>query len=137
MRANKQAPSSSDFWVAYILGAYQGRVDLDNDPYAEEHDGGIGGRGDAGPYALVYRETVRDVIRDPWAGVTTSETDAWALTAVHEIAHQFRLQDNLSDGPLMSYVAMGTADTQAELDALQFSGTGLRKIAAVDLYGRN
>ncbi|MBI2571631.1 MAG: hypothetical protein HYV63_31865, partial [Candidatus Schekmanbacteria bacterium] len=137
VRANKQATSSSDFWVAYVLGAFQGRVDHDNDPYAEAHDGGIGGRGESGPFALVYRETVRDLIGDPWAGATTSEADLWALTAVHEIAHQFRLQDKQADGPLMNYDAVTTADTQAELDALQFSGTGLRKIAAVDLYGRN
>ncbi|MBI2571209.1 MAG: hypothetical protein HYV63_29750, partial [Candidatus Schekmanbacteria bacterium] len=134
VRANKQATSSPDFWVAYVLGAYQGRVDQDNDPYGEVAKGGIGGRDNTGPYALVYRETVRELITDP--GVTVSEANLWALAAVHEIAHQFGLKDNLEYGPLMSYDAMFTADTPAEVEALQLSGVGMRKVVSVDLFGR-
>ncbi|MBI2570107.1 MAG: hypothetical protein HYV63_24155 [Candidatus Schekmanbacteria bacterium] len=140
VRANKQAPSSPDFWVAYVLGAFQGRVDKDADPDREDWILGFGGRGlNSGPYALLYRESVRDVVLAPVAGVTTAEANLWALTAVHEIAHEFGLvdKDKGDDGPLMDSVALLTADTQAEVDSLQLNGVGLRKIASVDLYGRN
>ncbi|MBI2566811.1 MAG: hypothetical protein HYV63_07265 [Candidatus Schekmanbacteria bacterium] len=140
VKANKQAPSSPDFWVAYVLGAFQGRVDKDADPDREDWILGFGGRGSSsGPFALLYRESVRDVVVAPGSGVTTSEADLWRLVAVHEVAHEFGLldKDKGDDGPLMNNVAVLTADTPAEVEALQFNGVGLRKIVAAELYGRN
>ncbi len=84
---NSRQYNSNRFWVAYVLGAFQGWKARDMDPNSEIYgtpgpqagvtDGGAGG-------SLIYLETIRDgspFLADP--SVAATEQD----TVVHEVGH--------------------------------------------------
>jgi len=75
--------NSAPFWVAYVLGAFQGESGTDNDPDAE--DPAITGRTcnpDGG--SLIYLEVIKDCSREPPPfDATAKEQD----TVVHEVGH--------------------------------------------------
>jgi hypothetical protein len=137
VRANKQSMSSSDFWVIYQLGAFQQSVYRDTDPNDEYGQGGVSSiysdaRDDAEAGTMLFRETQRDA---KLAGLLVSETNLWRLASVHESGHEFGLFDGDVDGPLMNDSNIRAAVTQAQVDALVFSGEGLKKITRKSFPG--
>lgn len=77
---------SSDFWVAYIQGAYEGNLTKDNDPDGEVAVAGI--YKDSGPeYAFVFIEVIRVLcVEHAW-----DQTVMERRTTLHEIGHEFEL----------------------------------------------
>ncbi len=77
-----------NFWVAYVLGAFQPPKAVDNDPNAEPSGDGVtpstGG-------SLIFLETLKDSIRE-WNSAAPpadriTETDYERDTVVHEVGH--------------------------------------------------
>jgi hypothetical protein len=111
IQANRQSRSTSGFWVVYLLGAYQPRVDLDADPNFEfiiengQVEGPVVGTSVNSPDnskdgSLIFMGTLRDVTRrNPT--VTITEPNLKSIAAVHESAHEFKLDDTPTDGSIM------------------------------------
>lgn len=72
--------NSASYWVAYVLGAFQGPVDEDTDPDSESvlegHTRPYGG-------SVVFIESNRDVAIQDGTAPATEEED----TVVHEVGH--------------------------------------------------
>jgi hypothetical protein len=112
---------ADDFWVVYVLGAYQPRIDVDNDPEAEAvwfaqttpPTGSIPFQGSA-----VYLETIRDFC---------AENPVWDASYVeqqnvaHEVGHQVLESETHTDNTIMQdggpvapgYEHFGDADIAA------------------------
>ena len=143
IKANKQGVSTADFWVIYQLGAFQGRVDLDNDPDTELSGSGLTLKGTSGDFApaddkeagsLIFAEVCKDQSVLNQAHLSFAN---WKkVVSVHEAAHSFDLDDGPSDGSLFVYTTIFNATTQADMDALTISGTGLKKIISKNFPGR-
>jgi len=90
------------YWVAYIQAAYQGDTRWDGDPDAEQESdsfllGVTAGFSDGGKQAnigsLIFQEAIRDLgLVRAWR--PTEEQLVRQRTVVHEIAHQFALEDD-------------------------------------------
>jgi len=146
----RQSVIDRDFWVAYILGAYQPTLVEDGD----HPDGGFGvffvpgltipvvdptvvlaGNNTAHfsqtEASFVFRETARD-----WAvhlgEDSMSEDDLWAAASTHEILHQFGLQDPFrgkpNHGTIMDIEEVAASD--AELSTLGVNRDGYLLIRA-------
>ena len=88
----KNSTSATDFWVIYIMGAFQGHQDADNDPDSESGQGGSSGPNDS----VIYLETIRDRAAENAQNQVTLERQIVG----HEVGHQFGLgHDN---GKIMS-----------------------------------
>jgi predicted Zn-dependent protease with MMP-like domain len=74
--------NSESFWVAYLLGAFQGPEDRDNDPSAESGTMGATPSDDTGG-SLIYLETILDVSDERSWDASANERD----TVVHEVGH--------------------------------------------------
>ena len=87
---------ASDFWVAYILTAYQAQPTQDYDPDGSSEWGPHGVNGGGSSYrrgALFFPESLRDYARQ--RGHSGAEQTTLEMrSVVHEIGHQFGLQDN-------------------------------------------
>jgi hypothetical protein len=132
---HKATRSEPGFWVVYQLGAFQSHVEQARDP--DDDSGAAGGvtiavdsanAGNAG--SAVFAETLRDLSE----GAARPAFVLWRqLTSIHEAGHQFGLEDQDSHGTLMGATLGGdshilNAETQADADALAFSGAALRRI---------
>ena len=104
---NKDAPnSSSGHWEAYLYGAYEPALGIDNDPDSEDSQGGST-RCSYSPISylvddgLIVAATHTEVIRDYSNEVSIDDLWRAAYAALHEGGHWFRLGDN--SGGLMNY----------------------------------
>jgi hypothetical protein len=88
----KDATDADDFWVAYLLAAFQETEDVDGDPSGEDS---VLGRAlpFLEPVGAIYLEVTREYER---RGLRLEEEEA----VVHEIGHEGEAMDN--DGGLMS-----------------------------------
>lgn len=74
---------------------------------------------------MIFRETVRDVDTEEPNYYVMDEEDQWRAVGLHEVAHQFGLDHDLTeDGPIMD---PDTYDSE-EVEELIFSPDGLRQI---------
>lgn len=77
--------NADNFWVAYLLGAFQGPASKDLDPDSEMGllgETGLGVPGQNGG-SLIYKETIVDILSGTGIPVSLKEAD----TVVHEIGH--------------------------------------------------
>jgi hypothetical protein len=91
VRQGREVPSSPEYWVAYLQGAFQGPENEDRDPLSERGTMGLGDM--HGASALIFREVLRDA-----AGAT--DVCSPQVTA-HEIGHMFGLPDTKRVGGVM------------------------------------
>ena len=73
--------NATDYWVAYILEAFEGAAGADNDPDTEV---AIGGETSVNGGSLIFKEQNADIARQYG---TISAFDSEADTVVHEVAH--------------------------------------------------
>ncbi|MEJ2647986.1 MAG: right-handed parallel beta-helix repeat-containing protein [Sedimentisphaerales bacterium] len=109
--SNRQALGSDDYWVAYLLIAYQGDIKEDNDPDSERNEtsgitrmfgtpinrikcGGSAPQGGAGSF--IFLETIRD-IEDEYGTFSISMG-----VVPHELGHQFGIKGDRSGMGIMS-----------------------------------
>ncbi|HUE72066.1 MAG TPA: hypothetical protein VMP01_14360 [Pirellulaceae bacterium] len=125
----RQSETESDFWVAYLVGAFQPVETEDNDSDSESATKGV-----TSPWvgvSVLFRETMRDErVEEPASYPNNiAEDDLWRITALHETGHQFGLgHDENEDGTVMHYDSMRTKPV-AELE---FSPLGLRQLTERD-----
>lgn len=130
IRANKQSRSSRDFWVVYQLGAFQPHVGEDGDPMFGPNSYGstiglvVEDEREAG--SILYRETVRDHALD--FSDKIAEIGLWPVTSVRQSGRMFDMIDSGGDGSLMTFADVFSATSAEKVEALVFSGAGLRKI---------
>lgn len=145
--ANRQSRSTSGFWVVYLLGAYQPRIDLDADPNFEfiiENGQMVGpalgisvnSPANSKDGSLIFMGTLRDVTRRNFT-VTITEPNLKSIAVVHESGHEFKLNDTPTDGSIMDYPEVFSANTSSKVNALQFSGKGLNKIMICPFPGHD
>jgi hypothetical protein len=115
--ANRQSVSSQDFWVVYLVGAFQPGVAVDRDSDHEQGEEGdpplLGESFQKG--SLIFRETLRDSHLEPSAYVQ-SEAQLWQAIAIHELGHQL----GITGEPLQHSVDMGTIMHYASMHELPF-----------------
>lgn len=140
IRTNKGSRSEPGFWVAYQLGAFQGHLSTSADPRIGEAIYGvtntIAATSDSEAGSAVFAETIRDQAENDNA-TTVRVSDLRRLTSIHELGHQFGMDDTGLHGPLMVVDRISTANSSAEVDRLAFNGRGLRKIMTTKQPGHD
>jgi len=140
--ANKQSVSEAAFWVVYQIGAFQPGFAVENDP---DGAGGLatgasswftGATDDAHAGTLVFAEALREMAENVPINVI-GVPDLQAAISVHEIAHEFRMEDTPIFGPLMVSKTVTAASTPSQLAALIWSGKGLRYIMLTNQPGHS
>jgi hypothetical protein len=114
------ANRSVAYWVGYLQAAYQGDARWDGDPDAEQESdsfllGVTAGFEDGGRQAhigsLVFQEAIRDLaLARGWT--PTEEELIRQRTVVHEIAHQFGLEDDKFELQPPSVMSSAATDPQ-------------------------
>ena len=77
--------NANDFWVVYLMGAFQGRKDMDGDADSETSLSGVTAGGPSGQAggSLIYKEVNADYARRNGIPLSINATD----TVVHEVGH--------------------------------------------------
>jgi hypothetical protein len=122
----RSSANSPDFWVAYILGAFQGPTQSDFDPSTEAATRGISSRNGA----VIYRETIRD--HHEGTTYTISEPELWEAAAIHEIGHALGIangNDSMPPGVNEHDVLVGTIMNYSSIEQLPFSELVFGRIA--------
>ncbi|OGV79391.1 MAG: hypothetical protein A3K18_10145 [Lentisphaerae bacterium RIFOXYA12_64_32] len=86
---SRSARGDGDFWIAYVMMAYQGGPTGDGDP-DDEPAPLLLGVAPAFSYAFVFRETHRDYFSGESAA---NRLELLRRTVVHEIGHEFGIRD--------------------------------------------
>ena len=119
----RQSATEKDFWAAYLVGAFQPDVTADSDSDTENAGGGYTSPADK--ISVIFRETTRDTDIENPNDYFIGEDDMWRAFGLHEVAHQFGLDHDLTnDGPIMYYPTLETLP----VEQLVFSLNGLRQI---------
>ncbi len=131
---DRDSANSADFWVAYMVGAFQPSPVMDADG-AETFPPVLGrtinGGHDSG--SILFRETLRDVHKQDLYAM--NESDLWAIAAVHESGHLFHLEHKVLDGAVMIYEALQAVAKPSDLPQGYFWAQGLLKIAKTPYPG--
>jgi hypothetical protein len=92
LRNNRQTEGNAYFWVAYVATTYEGHLPLaDNDP--DEEVACLAWSWEDYPnVAAVYEEIIRDVAAQ-WGWSEGLKDLVRALVSLHEVGHQFALDD--------------------------------------------
>jgi len=78
---DSKCENSTAYWVAYVLGAFQGDVGKDNDPLTENEVLGRTSTGYGG--SAIYLETIRDSsVQHDWDALRKEQDNV-----VHEVGH--------------------------------------------------
>lgn len=131
---NRQTTFNREFWVAYMVGAFQPLVGHDCDPNAEDKIilGGFSvQRSNFGelPGTFLFLETMKDSSEYFPYGFKIPWDDDRKIVAVHEIGHLFVGGEHRpEDGPIMDSNKIRAAETPVEVDALGFGPAGLFRI---------
>ena len=141
---NSQVKSGPEFWAVHITSAFQGYVDKDSDPDAEEADPGLqygftvhsltlGGWKASG--SLIYMETIRDKTRANPNSMQTLER----YTLVHESGHQFLLDhpdgrwpDPNDTNPADDFIMTDVTNPSGMAPNVAFSPTSRSKIREIE-----
>ncbi len=99
--------NAAAFWVAYVLGAFQGESPEDSDPDTEEPTEGETGTARGG--SLIYLEVNKDFARQPPPSDPTVEEQD---TVVHEVGHA--VGRSISESPPVTRYAQGTPSRYTE-----------------------
>lgn len=94
---NRGATEAPDYWVGYVMGAYEAQKSADNDPDTEHVVAGVTEPAEP-EYSFVFMESIRDLM-DPFNEdpLERRKVENWAQglleqrVVVHEIGHQFQL----------------------------------------------
>jgi len=96
-------PEHDKYWCVYIMGAYERRVDRDNDPDTETGWSGSTFVTES-EWSFIYKETIRDLCEDgehpTWSG---NQTPLERRTVNHECGHHFELIDQYVDPSCVMY----------------------------------
>jgi len=113
------AVSTVGYWTVYVQGGFQGDESGDRDPNSESQGAAGESLGDDDRYGIfLYMEVIRDSVLRGDAGVERCSS----RTFVHEIGHQFGLEDG--SGGLMSGTCLSDAKyfTDAALATIRSKG---------------
>jgi hypothetical protein len=97
--SEKDLVSGYDYWLAYIYGAYQGLVDKDNDGFDENFTEGCCYNN---AYAAIFLEVIYEDANPDHPSTVEKCQGTERIITVHEIGHQFGLDEDDSGPGLMN-----------------------------------
>ena len=136
----KQSRSEPDFWVVYQVGAFQPGFFDDLDPNGGLMTAGMSSQASAASNdteagTIVFAEVMRELV-ETTSGTTISLQDLKKAISVHEIGHEFGIEEGILYGLLMDVQSVRGVQP-SNLNSLEWSGLGLRRIMLTRQPGDN